>query len=62
MEECRFRDVTDADCCVSMARSSDGTEWMLRVGDGSHVATVYLTKDNLDEVLRVIRGATGRLV
>lgn len=62
MEECRFRDVTGAHCCVSMAGSSDGTEWMLRVGDGSHVATVYMTRDNLDEVLRVIRGATGRLV
>ena len=59
MNGATFGDITGSPCHFRLDRSSDGSEWMMKLGDGTNVATVYLTDAMLGEILAVVSGATG---
>lgn len=56
MAKARFRDVIDSDCQVEvmMTRGLKGTEYMVKIIDGSNAAVLYLDDATMGLVLRTI--------
>ena len=53
-----FEDATGAHCCISAQRAFDG-EMMLRLADGTSVATVFIPPHKVPCIVRALMDAVG---